>query len=268
MIHENSPEQKATEETGAESSGGVRALERGLDLLACFDVNHPSWRMIDLSRAVGLHKATAHRLIKTLEQKSFLVADPASGEYRLGSALLPVSYLARSYDQLVRIAHPHLERLAASTRETVGLSVWTDRGIVQIDHIPTVHFFKPAMLLGNVSADYGTTHSKIFLAYGPEERLSKISFGGRGQDLTLSELARVQKELETVAAEGIAWDMEERAKGVFAVGVPIRDSSAEVIASIAVVVPADRFGPTERESIASAAKEAGSAISRELGFLG
>ena len=258
---------RSVRETG-DSNGGVRALERGLDILACFDVSHPHWRMIDLSRAVGLHKATAHRLIKTLEQKSFLVLDLDSGEYRLGSSLLPVAYLARSYDQLVQVAHPHLERLAATTNETVGLSVWTDKGILQIDHILTVHYFKPAMLMGAVSADYGTTHSKLFLAFGPEERLSKISFGERGRNLSIAELTKVHEELEAVRAAEMAWDIEERSKGVCAVGVPVRESSREVIASIAVVVPTDRFGPAERESIASATRDTGAAISRDLGFRG
>ena len=93
---------------------------------------------------------------------------------------MPVAYLVRSQDQLIKVAHPYLERLAAQTEETVGLSIWTDGGIVSVEHIPTIHFFKPAILLGNVSTTYGTTHSKYFLAFGPEERLSKTLFGRPG----------------------------------------------------------------------------------------
>jgi DNA-binding IclR family transcriptional regulator len=253
-------------EGSPESGGGVRALERGLQLVKCFDIDHPSWRIADLARAVGLHKATARRLIKTLEAEGFLVLSLDSGEYRLGSALMPVAYLVRSHDQLIRIAHPYLQRLAAQTEETVGLSVWTDGGIVSIEHIPTIHFFKPALLLGNVSTTYGTTHSKIFLAFGPEERLSRLSFADRGHGLTLAEAARVQEELQQVRDSGIAYDMEERSKGVCAVGVPLRDSTGEVVASIAAVVPPDRFGPAQKESITALIRETGMAISRELGF--
>ena len=234
-------------EGSAESGGGVRALERGLQLVKCFDIDHPSWRIADLARAVGLHKATARRLIKTLEAEGFLVMNLESGEYRLGSALMPVAYLVRSHDQLIQVAHPHLQQLAARTEETVGLSVWTDGGIVSIEHIPTIHFFKPALLLGNVSTTYGTTHSKIFLAFGPEERLSRLSFGDRGQNLTLAEVAKVQEELEQVRKSGIAYDIEERSKGVCAVGAPLRDGTGEAFASIAVIVPTERFGSAQRE---------------------
>ena len=250
----------------AENGGGVRALERGLQLIKCFDIQHPSWRIADLAREVNLHKATTRRLVKTLESESFLVLDPDSGEYRLGSALLPVSYLVRSHDELVRLAHPFLERLAARTEETVGFAVWTSRGVMQIDHVSTSHFFKPVLIAGNVSTTYGTTHSKILLAFGPEERLSKLSFGDRGPSLTLAEAARVHEELQKVRETGIAYDIEERAKGVCAVGAPIRDGSGEVVASLSVVVPTDRFGPTERESVTDAIRETAIAISRELGF--
>jgi IclR family KDG regulon transcriptional repressor len=250
----------------AENGGGVRALERGLQLIKCFDIQHPSWRIADLAREVNLHKATTRRLVKTLESESFLVLDPDSGEYRLGSALLPVSYVVRSHNELVRLAHPFLERLAARTEETVGFAVWTSRGVMQIDHVSTSHFFKPVLIAGNVSTTYGTTHSKILLAFGPEERLSKLSFGDRGPSLTLAEAARVHEELQKVRETGIAYDIEERAKGVCAVGAPIRDGSGEVVASLSVVVPTDRFGPTERESVTDAIRETAIAICRELGF--
>ena len=260
--------QRELESAASDGAGGVRALERGLRLIRCFDVDHPSWRIAQLSRAVGLHKATARRLVKTLEAEGFLIFNPESGEYALGSALMPVAYLVRSHDQLRQVAHPYMEELAALTEETVGLSVWTDGGIVSIEHIPTIHFFKPTMLLGNVSSTYGTSHSKIFLAFGPEQRLEKLSFGDRGRNLTLAEASRVQDELQKVRESGVAYDIEERAKGVCAVGVPLRDSTGQVVAAIAVVTPTDRFGPVERESITERIRQTGAAISRELGFKG
>ncbi len=246
----------------------MRALERGLQLIKCFDVQHPSWRIADLARAVKLHKATTRRLVKTLEAESFLDLDPDSGEYRIGSALLPVAYLVRSHDEIVRVAHPFLERLAADTEETVGLSVWTSDGIMHVDHVQTIHLFRPLLVPGVISTIYGTTHSKILLAFGSEERLSKLSFGDRGSTLSLAEVARVHEELQRVRDSGIAYDIEERAKGVCAVGVPIRDSSGEVVASLAVVVPTDRFGPAQQESISTLARATGMAISTKLGFSG
>lgn len=250
------------------NAGSVRALERGLRILRCFTVAHPSWNIATLSRSVGLHKATTRRLIKTLEAEGFLIMDMSTGEYRLGSALLPVAYLAGSHEELVRVAHPHLMRLASRTEETAGIAVWTESGPLLIDSVPTQHFFKPTLTPGSMSPEYGSSHSKIFLAFGPEERQSRLFVLDRDRPVTVAEAARLREKLEQVRKTGVAWDFEERIRGVCAVGVPVRDSTGEVIASLSVVVPKDRFGPDQRESFAALARETAAGLSAELGYQG
>ena len=134
------------------TEGSVRALIRALQILKRFDSERPSWSLAELSRNVELHKATTRRLVKTLEAEGFLQPDPDSGEFRLGSALLPLTYLARSQDHLVRVAHPHLERLAEASGETATLSIWTEGGILLVDHVMTNHFFKPALIPGRTTS--------------------------------------------------------------------------------------------------------------------
>ncbi len=258
--------QQVAPENEIADANHVRALERGLRLLRCFDVEHPAWRLSDLAEATGLHQATARRLVKTLEARTFLYLDQVSGEYRLGAALLPMSYLVHSQDALVRVARPYMEQLAAQTEETVGLSVWTDGGIVQVEHIPTTRFFRPEMLLGDVTSAYGTSHSKVFLAFGPEERMSRLSFNGRGLGPTPAEAAKVRKELQRVRETGVAYDIEERTEGVCALSVPVRDGTGRSVASLAVIVPTDRFDRVRRQSISALARQTGTAISEELGF--
>lgn len=260
--------QVGTTSSPEQSAGGVRTLERGLALLGCFDVDHTSWTIAALGRQIGLHKATARRLVKTLEAQGFLFFDEATGEYRLGSALLPMTYLVRSNDELVRIARPYLERLAAQTQETVGFSVWTEAGILNIEHIHTTRFFKPALLAGSVSTVYGTAHSKILLAFGPEERLTKLTWSQEGRPLTMADTLAVSEELRRVREVGIAYDFEERSQGVCALAVPVWDGTGAVTASIAVVVPPERFGESDRENIAALAVNIGEALSRALGFRG
>src|SRR6478672_8117274 len=125
------------------AGAGVRALERGLDILRCFDVAHPSWTLSELARAASLHKATTRRLVKTLEAKGFLALDARTGRYRLGAVVLPLSYMARSYDELALASRPLIEDLAATTRESVGLWVWAGASMVLIERDLTPQAFKP-----------------------------------------------------------------------------------------------------------------------------
>lgn len=253
-------ERKATE-------GSVRALIRALQILKRFDSERPSWSLAELSRSVELHKATTRRLVKTLESEGFLQADPDSGEFRLGSALLPLTYLARSQDHLVRVAHPHLERLAEASGETATLSIWTEGGILLVDHVLTNHYFKPALMPGRTTSEYGTTHSKILLAFGTHDRLARMSLGDSGRPITLAEVEKIHDELKSVRESGIAFD-SERYRGVSAVAVPVRDSSAEVVASLSLVMPTDRYTKERRSVFAGLVREAGANLSKDLGFRG
>ncbi len=246
--------------------GGVRTLDRGLALLTCFDVAHPAWTLADLSRAVGLHKATTRRLVKTLEARQFLVMDESTGKYRLGPAIFPLTYIIRSNDELIRIARPFIEELAARTDESVGFWIWTETGIIQIDCRLTTRPFKPELLRGHVSREYGTAFSKLFLAFGQEERLSSLYWENDDQPLTVADATTVREELDRVRETGIAFDLEELNKGLGAVAAPVMDSAGDMVAAITVVVPAERFDLRGREAVASAARTTAEDLSRELGF--
>ena len=100
-------------ESGNDSAGGppTRTLEKGLLVLSLFDTEHREWTIKDLRERAGLPKATARRLVKTLEHARWLVQDQATGRYRLGSSALRAYYLATSDSELVRVAHPFLVAL-------------------------------------------------------------------------------------------------------------------------------------------------------------
>lgn len=255
-----------------DSDGGysVRSLVRGLRILKCFDVDHPEWGLVELSRQTKLHKATSYRLVKTLEAEGFIEFDQDTGRFHLGSALLQIAYLVSSHSELARIAHPYMEQLASETGETVDLSVWADNGALFIDEVLTSNPFKPAASVGRVFKDFGNVHSKVLLAFGPESRRARFFAHGVEQrtPFTIVDPQKIAEELRKVVSEGIAYDLQEQAMGICAVGAPIRSFSGEVIASLAVVASEERFGPSEMKKHANSLKETAKAISRALGYSG
>jgi DNA-binding MarR family transcriptional regulator len=50
----------------------VRAVERALQILGCFDNEHPERGISEIAQAVDLHKATAHRIVTTLVNYGYL----------------------------------------------------------------------------------------------------------------------------------------------------------------------------------------------------
>ena len=112
-----------------ESELFVRALARGLSVLALFDIEHPEWGLNEICEQTKISKTTAYRMLRTLEAKDFLAYDAVTEKYHLGKATIPMAYLSLSYVGFVRGAHPFLEELAAITGETVELSVAGPGGV-------------------------------------------------------------------------------------------------------------------------------------------
>ena len=63
----------------------------------------------------------------------------------------------------------------------------------------------------------------------------------------------------------MAYGFEEFKLGMCAVGAPVFDSTGDIRAALAVVVPVERFAETERHAYADAGVDAAARLSRELG---
>ena len=246
----------------------VRALCRGLRVLALFNVDYPEWSLNELARATHLHKATTYRMTRTMEAEGFLVFNPETGNYHLGPAVIPLSYLARTPSELERMSKPFLEELAAESGETANLAIETEGTFIVIGSVLTSHTFKPSLPIGRVLTDLSNAHGKLFVALKPREEWAK--FLNRPQPAStkysLTDRRQIEAELVRVAEEGVAYDMEEHGLGVCSVAAPVRGPKGAIIATISVVAPKERFGPEERKRATELVKRVGAELSAYLGY--
>jgi len=261
-------DEAASIEVEPEGSYSVRSLARGLSILRCFTVEHPEWGVTELSKHLALNKATTFRLVKTLEAEGFLTADPSTGKYCVGPALLRVAYVGMSRSELERVALPHMQRLASETGESVDLAVWTQEGVLFVAQVRTPRPFRPVSRVGRLFADLCNAHSKVFLAFMSEEERSTAltRLPSSLTPFSITDPDRLAQEIQRVAAEGVGYDFQEHTLGVCGVAAPIRDPTGRARASLSIVAPVARFGPIEVPRLTEAVKEAASAISRELGY--
>ena len=244
----------------------VRSLSRGLGLLKLFDLAHPRWSLSEVVRASGLHKATCYRLLRTLEHDGFLRCDPESGLYNMGPALTRIAILARSSDELVRAAHPFLERLVAITSETVDMTVWNAEGpMLAAQVLSRTRSFQPMNTVGTLFTEAPASHVKLWLAFGTEAQQSRLrSILTPDRHGTVIDDAVLESTLEQVRCDGVAFDVAE-VREVFSVAAPVVDATERMVASIAVVASYDRIGDTERDFCAAAVRQLARDLSRELG---
>jgi DNA-binding IclR family transcriptional regulator len=248
----------------------VRALCRGLRVLALFNVDYPEWSLNELARTTHLHKATTYRMTRTMEAEGFLVFDPDSGNYHLGPAVIPLSYLAQTQSEMERMVKPFLEKLAAESGETANLAIETEGTFIVIGSVLTSHTFKPSLPIGRVLTDLSNAHGKLFVALKPPEE--RAMFLNRPQPpltkYSLTDRKQIEAELARVAEEDVAYDLEEHGLGVCSVAAPVRGPKGAIIATISVVAPKERFGPEERKRATESVKRVAAELSEYLGYTG
>ncbi len=246
----------------------VRALCRGLRVLALFNVDHPEWSLNELARTTKLHKATTYRMTRTMEAEGFLVFDPDTGNYHLGPALIPLSYLAQTQAELERLAKPFLEKLARESGETANLAIEVEGTFIMIASVLTAHTFKPSLPIGRVLTDLNNAHAKLAVAMKPPaERAQFLSRQPVAETkYSLVDRKQIEAELDRVAQEGVAYDMEEHGLGVCSVAAPVFGPNGTLIATISVVGPKERFGPDERKRATEHVKRIAVELSEYLGY--
>jgi DNA-binding IclR family transcriptional regulator len=258
----------ATKESRETDPFSVRALARGLSILGLFDVDHREWTIDEMAEQTGLLRMTAYRMVRTLESMAFLVRDPGTGRYRLGPATLAMTYVSEDHSALVEAARPFLEALTKETGESVTLAVEIDGFPVCVDIINTNRPFKRRTAPGRILGDLVSVHGKLFAAFRPPEEREALldQLHIKHTPYSVTDRTALAAELETVAREGVAYDIEGIYLGTCAVGAPVRDQLGAIAAAISVVVPTGRFGPAERLVCADAVTRAATSFSAYLGW--
>ena len=105
-----------------ESVSGVGVLDKSVLVLHALSTTAAGMTLAELQDATALPRATAHRLAAALEDHGF-VRRNGEGRYVLGFAISALAGAAQKQFPLTATARPILERLVASTGESVQLYV-------------------------------------------------------------------------------------------------------------------------------------------------
>jgi len=233
-----------------------------------FDVDHREWTIGEMAESTGLLRMTAYRMARTLESAGFLVRDPATNRYHLGPATLAMTYVSEDHSEFVELARPFMYSLLDQTGESVTLAVEIDGSPVCVDTIDTTRPFQRQTAPGRVIGDIASVQGKIFAAYkSPEERAEILARPHpKLTPHTVTDPQALAGELDRIAEEDLAFDMEGLYVSTCSIGSPVRDQLGKVVAAISVVVPTGRFHPEERKQCAEAVKSTAASLSAYLGW--
>ena len=246
----------------------VRAVERALQIMGCFDDEHPERGISEIAQAVGLHKATAYRIVTTLVNYGYLEWAADGQKYRLGLELTNLGFKVIRRMDLRHEALPYMKELVQEWDETCDLSIFDQGRVFYIEILRGNHALTISAAVGQRLPIHCTSSGKLFLAYLPEPELNVILDQPltKYTENTITSPDELRKQLETIRQQGYAVDNEEYELGVCAVSAPIFNRMGNVMAAIGSPSPTSRMTPERIAEIAKAFKNVAREISRRMGY--
>jgi len=245
----------------------VQSVHRAVSILELL-AQEGELGVTELGRRLGVHKATASRLVATLAGHGLVGRNPATDKCRLGIGLAHLAGTALAGLDLVRQARPALEDLAERTEETVNLAVLDGDLVLNVDQITGPRSIVSMSWVGRRTPYHCTSNGKVLVAFLPEAERERLLSSPLERETanTVVEPERLRAQLAEVRARGYAQTVEELEEGLNAVAAPVRRSDGEVIAAVSVAGPAFRMRPGELPGIARITMDAAAAVSRRMGY--
>lgn len=237
-------------------SGRVQSVDRAAALLrAVADAAPHGAPVAALAEQCGLNRATAWRLLATLEDNGLVERAPGSGRYQLGIGVTRLA-AAVGVDGVVRRARPVLERLSERTGETADLALVRASGLVYVDEVspPAV---MTASWRGRSVPLHATSSGKAWLAWlSPREAADLLPAPlERFTGTTLIDPAALRDELDTIRARGYGTCRGEFEAQLFGVSAPVLDGTRPV-AVVSIWGPGDRITPDRFPELGALAVQA------------
>jgi DNA-binding IclR family transcriptional regulator len=244
----------------------MKTVRTALAILKQFTHAAPERGVTELAQALDLDKASVHRQLKALEAEGF-VEQGGDRRYRLGFAALRLASVRLAQTTLVDVAKPHMIELWRRTGETVQLSILDGDGVLYLHILESPQPIRVASRMGEAGPLHCTAAGKVLLAHLSEARRAALLARPLAAltPKTVTDPARLARELATVGARGHAVDNEGFIAFLRVAAAPVRDASGAVVAALAVGGPSIRVTPAILRDFAVQVTAAADAVARELG---
>jgi DNA-binding IclR family transcriptional regulator len=232
-----------------EASKLNQSVQKAMTLLRA-TATHPDGASVSaLARAAGLPRATALRLIQTMEREGLLLRVPEADRVLLGPELIR---LAREVDMgtvLRELAGARLGELSEALRETVTLSVAApDRGLDVVHQVDGPHHLVPRSWLGKRFPLHASSSGKVLLASYDRERLERFLREPLPAltPSTITTPRALRRELKRVREQRYAATVDEIEPGLAGVSVGIFGETGALLGVVNVSGLSQRFDEAGR----------------------
>lgn len=243
---------------------GAQAALRAVRLLKLFTIERPEMSLAEISKASGLNKTTAHRLLRALQSESLIDRNSATSAYSLGAGLMALGVQALASSDLRRRVRPLLKTLARESGETATLEVPVENSMLILDEVAGSHVVAAAGNIGTRWPMHATSTGKAWIAF-EESGMDRI--GDELQSLTAKTLTSkeyFQPQLSDIRRRGYAVSVDELEDGFTAVATVIRGVLGEVQGALSIGGPTQRLSAARRAELGTSLCRAAARLNPEF----
>lgn len=238
----------------------IQSLARGLDILEFLGENGGEASVADVAEHTGLNRATARRLLITLEQLGYL--SRTSRTYQLTPRVLQLGYRYLAGLEISDLVSKHLDALASSLGEAVSLTVRDGDEIVyaaraRLDKVMTI-----ALSVGARLPVWTTSMGRVLLSRLDDQEIRELYRSSRepqpATPHTKTSIEDVLNEVNEVRGSGFCLVDQELEWGLRSVAVPVLRSGEPFAAlNVATANVAEQLSDTRDRVLPALKKTAG-----------
>lgn len=243
----------------------VQTVERSLTIL--FHVAHTARPMTltEISAGTSVDKATALRLLGTLQDFNLVSRDPVKLVYVIGPAALHLAGAMQGSLQTMSL--PHLTTLRDKTEESASLNVQRGLERVALLSVEARHELRVVPSPNSAAPIYSGASGLAFMAFMPpanSARIIEITGLDPVNQRGISEPGQFLEEMNTVRRQGYAVTRGDVTPGAAAIAAPVLDSAGSPLAVVSLRGPDVRMSAARIAEIAPMVLDAASRISADL----
>lgn len=232
---------------------GAQSVYRTISLLRSVAKHSETGaRLSDIAMEVGIHVATAHRILSVLVEEGFLTYDTSTKLYGLGIELYSLGNLAHQFN--IRDQYRNaIEQVAEETEDTVFLLIRSGNDVLCIDLVEGIYPIRTMTITVGARRPLGIgVGSLSLIAFLPDDQFETILstnehrypqyMGLTGEKIR--DLAKRSRKRGYIVSVGLFHE------GVTSVGVPVYNRLGEIVAAITVATINKRMGPERQKQTA------------------
>jgi DNA-binding IclR family transcriptional regulator len=175
-----------------------------------------------------------HRILQSLAREDVVAMIPKKG-YGLTPRLITLGFKGRGERNIVEVAIPIMKRLSRETRETVSLHVASGYERVCLCRFEGDYPITRRIRVGDKDVLFRGSAGKIIAASFMDDELGLVADRYTKEGiLKAGEKSAILAEIKKVKEQGYATSIAERIANSGSIGVPVRDFSGNIQASLSI----------------------------------